>query len=227
MVCLFERALGDDWLALNPRLRERYGVVTDHGRQAVGRGTMSRVDRPIHAAPLLRLFARDDLLVPDCGVDVPFTITTTPLIDANGYEALFLHRSFEFDQPRRFVDTVRWNPDRGCLTDLLGRHGQIATDIFLSESDGALELTLGTQWIRVGDRYYPLPEQLAAAGTLTDWYDDDRGRFEVEAAVKNPIAGDVFGYRGQFENSFRRLDDATDGTIDRSHADTAIPGGGS
>jgi hypothetical protein len=230
MASLFERALGDDWGRLHPRLRDRYGLVADDDRQAIGRGTMDRVDRPRRAWLPLRVLAADDAIVAGRGRNVPFRMTNTHFVDDRGHEALFLHREFEFESPRRFVDTLRWNPHRDSVVDLLGWHGRLAVEIDLavtgSDGDGTLELTLGPGWLRHGDHFVRLPEALSVRGTLRDWYAQETDRLAVAAEVSNPLVGDVFGYRGQFETSTGALDAAEDRTIDRRHADTPLPGGG-
>jgi len=218
---LFERELGEEWEQLHPQVQDRYGLVAGEDRQAVGRGTMSQLDSHTLAFPALWLLSFDDVLVPESGTEVPFTITTTAFIDEAGHEALFLSRQFETEPPRRFVDTLRWNPKRQCLTDLLGRRGLIAVDITLEEADGALALTLGRQWLRAGDSYLPLPKACSVRGTLRDWYDDDREQFRVAADVESPLLGGLFGYDGRFQNSFRDAPDV--GAEALTHADTRLP----
>ena len=222
-VSLFERALGAEWADIHPQIRERYGLVTADGVQMVGRGTMNRIRRQPLALPVFHLLATDDILFPESGSAVPFTITTTPFVDDNGFEALFLSRQFDLSPPRTFVDTLRWNPNRGCLTDLLGRHGALAVDISLSGDDGTLALHLGTQWLRTGDSYHRLPRAAAVTGTLRDWYDDDADVFRVAADVEHPLVGTLFGYDGQFQNSAHEYDG--DGPPVHAHADTPLPGG--
>lgn len=223
MTGLFERELGTEWERLHPQIRDRYGLEAAAKRQAIGRGTMSRLDRHLLAAPVLWLCSLDDLLVPAGGSDVPFTITTTAFVDEAGYEALFLDRQFQTEPPTTFVDTLRWNPERECLTDLLGRHGLLAVDISLSVDDGDLVLTLGRQWLRVGKQYRLLPERCSVAGTLRDWYDDDTEQFGVVAEVTAPLLDTIFGYRGTFQNSFRPVSKVQ--SVDRPHTDTPLPGG--
>lgn len=211
MTGLFERAVGDGWETLHPRVRDRYGLVADEGREAVGTGRMHELARNPLTSPIRRLGTVDDFLFPEGGADVPFTVVTESFVDDAGFEALFLHRRFEFETAptRRFVDTLRWNPERGCITDLLGRRGRVAVDLRVRADDGALALSFGRQWLRMGGRYVQFPGPLSIDGELRDWFDDDRGRFRVTAAVDNPLVGTVFGYDGSFENAFRPVGDAT------------------
>lgn len=205
MPALFERAIGDDWSALHPRVRERYGLVAADGHLAVGTGEMQALRRSALALPLLALGTVDDFLFPEAGRGVPYTITTRALVDANGYEVLVLRRTFETEPERTFVDTLRWNPHRGCITDLFGRHGLVAADLRLGVEDGDLTFEIGTQWLRVGGRYVRLPAALAVDGSLRDWYDEPTDRFRVTASITNPLLGEVFGYRGHFVSEFRAV----------------------
>ena len=184
---------------------------------------MARIWRHPAALPVLWGLSRDDVLVPQAGSGVPFTITTTPFVDANGYEALFLYREFAFDRPRRFVDTLRWDPERGCVVDLLGWRGHLAVDLTLAASDGNLAIHLGTQWLRVRDRYASLPRFLGASGTLLDSYDDDAEEFRVDASVDNTLLGRVFGYTGEFQHAFS--DGIDEAVASRHHRASSLPGG--
>ncbi|SIQ75043.1 protein of unknown function [Haladaptatus litoreus] len=204
---LFERALGEEWTQLHPEIRERYGLVTDDGRTAIGRGRMTRLSRGAIALPVLWLGTTQNFLFPEGGDDVSFEIRSDAFIDARGYEALTLRRRFETDPVRRFDDTMRWNPERNCITDFFGTDGRIVADIHLSVEDGGLAIRLGDQWIRVGDRYVPFPKPLTADATLQDWYDEYAGRFRVAATVTNPFAGHIFGYQGTFDNDWQKADE--------------------
>ncbi|MDF9747707.1 DUF4166 domain-containing protein [Natrinema salsiterrestre] len=207
MTGLFEREVGDEWRTLHPRVRDRYGLESGENREAVGVGRMRDLDRHPLAVPALWLGAFDDFLFPERGTDVPFTIVTEPFVDDDGNEALVLRRRFDTSPPRTFVDTLRWNPARGCLTDLFGRHGCVAADVHITAEDGALALSIGAQWLRIGGRYFALPAPLAVDGRLRDWYDDEDDRFRVSAAITTPLFGTVFEYEGAFRNEFRPLED--------------------
>lgn len=222
MQALFERALGDDWAALHPRLRDRYGLVTDDDHVAVGRGAMRELRRSALAIPLLTLTAVDDFLFPEAGRDVAFSITSEPFVDERGNEALALRREFETAPPRTLVDTLRWNPARGCITDLFGRRGLVAADVHVTVDDRDLILSVGAQWLRAGGRYLHLPGPLAARGSIRDAFDEADGRFRATASITSPILGEVFGYAGHFEHEFR--DAGSTPTSERPGRVAALPG---
>jgi hypothetical protein len=227
MTALFERALGDDWSALHPRLRERYGVAADDEIIVVGEGTMDRIARSLLAAPVLWLGTLDDFVFPEQGRDVAFTIRSEHFVDDAGNEAVHLDRRFAFPGgERRFVDTLRWNPARECITDCFGHRGLVASDIHLGVEDGDLVVTLGRQWLRLGRRYLPVPGPLGARGTLRDGYDEDAKRYRVAAAIGNPLLGDVFAYEGGFANRFEEASaEHRDATATESRlGDLRLPG---
>ncbi|MBZ6495129.1 DUF4166 domain-containing protein [Natrinema longum] len=222
MTGLFEREVGPAWRTLHPRVRERYGLTAGEGHEAVGVGRMTDLARHPLAVPALWLGTLDDFLFPEGGTDVPFTIVTEPFVDCDGNEALTLRRRFETSPPRTFVDTLRWNPARGCLTDLFGHRGHVAADVHVDAEDGALALSIGTQWLRIGGRYLALPSPLSVDGRLRDWYDDEADRFRVAASITNPLLGRVFGYDGAFENELRPSDG--DATARPALGGIALPG---
>lgn len=204
MTALFERALGEAWDELHPKLRERYGVVAGDDREVVGTGELDRLTRGVLALPALWLGTLDDFVFPERGVDVPFTITTDAFVDGAGREALFLDRRFETAPPRHLVDTLRWNPERSCITDFYGRRGLVVADLHLRGDDGALVLELGRQWLRVRGRYLPQPGPLAVEGSIRDRYVD--GEFRVAIDIRHPLVGRVFACEGRFENELRPVD---------------------
>lgn len=222
MTRLFERSVGADWGELHPRIRERYGLVAAEDRVAIGEGRMSRLTHNVLALPVLWLGTTQNFLFPERGTDVSFEIRTKAFTDIQGNEALRLQRRFETDPLRRFDDTMRWNPERECITDFFGSDGRVVADVHLSVVDGGLVIELGEQWVRFGDRYVSVPAPLAADATLQDWYDEYAGRFRVAAAVTNPLIGHVFGYQGVFDTEWRETGDHM---IDTPVRSVGLPGG--
>lgn len=204
---LFQRAVGDAWSDLHPALRDRYGLTADDGRVAVGRGEMARITTGGLVRPVLWLAARRDFLFPSGGADVPFAIGAHAAVDRRGNEAITFRRRFETDPPRAFVDTMRWNPERGCLTSFFGRGGRVASDLHPTVVEGGLEFQIGAQWLRVGGGYRRVPDALAARGTVRDWYDEAADRYRVGAAITAPVVGHVFGYLGSFDNEWLEGDE--------------------
>jgi hypothetical protein len=199
---LFERALGEQWDDLHPKLRDRYGLVADDDSVTVGRGTMTRLSTGAVAWPVLWLATRQDFVFPESGADVPFEIRTHAALDGRGAEALHLRRHFETSPSRDFVDVLRWNYRDDCLTNVFGRDGYVAANLDLAVEDGGIAIEIGPQWVHVGGRWLRLPDPLAAGGSLRDWYDDYAERYRVAASITNQLAGHLVGYHGGFQTSF-------------------------
>lgn len=220
---LFARALGDDWPAVHAAIRDRYGLTSDDDRVAVGSGRMDRVAAGLLTRPALWLLARRDAAVPESGTDVPFEIRSYAFRDGRGREALALRRSFEFDRTRRFVDVLRWDPDRGRIVDFLGTDGRLAVALDPTTVDGALRFDLAEQWLWVAGAYRRVPAACRVEGEIVDRYDDAAGRFSVEASVGSPL-GAAFGFRGTFEHGWEAPDGDGVPRAARTVQDRPLPG---
>jgi hypothetical protein len=206
MTGVYEHALGEDAAALHPKVRERYGIASDDGVACIGRGEMDITHGALFL-PVLAAMPAENLLFPETGEDVPFTVTTVGHRLPAGHEALTTRRAFEFgDRTRTFDSLTVWDADRGRLFDFLGTHGLVASELHPRVEDGALVVEGGKQWARPGGRYVPLPGALAAEVTVRDRYDADAGCFHVDASVHNGLAGELVTYRGEFTQEFREMD---------------------
>ena len=95
MTSIFQHALGVDVDRLHPMLQRRFGVGLDAGYGCVGRGTMAQIRRgPWWKIPFLRLGKIRNILIPDLGVDVPFTIENYPYLDPFGRETITFVREY-------------------------------------------------------------------------------------------------------------------------------------
>ncbi|WP_255198718.1 DUF4166 domain-containing protein [Halorarius litoreus] len=197
MTGVYEHALGDAADDLHPKVRERYGIGPDDGVVCVGHGEMD-IDHGTLALPALYAMPARNLLFPETGDDVPFTVTTTGWRDA-GREVLTTRREFEFDSTRRVFDSLTvWDHDRERLFDFLGTGGLLASELHPRVEDGALAVDGGKQWLHVGGRYVPLPGPTAATVTVRDRYDDDEEQYHVLGTVESPLVGRILRYQGTF-----------------------------
>lgn len=208
MTGVYERALGDAAADLHPRVRERYGIGPDDDA-CVGRGQMD-ISRGTHVLPLLYAMTAEDLLFPEAGRDVPFTVTTVGYRDAAGREVLTTRREFEFGATRRRFDSrTLWDEENGRLLDFLGRHGLLVSELHPRVEAGALVVEGGRQWLRLEDRYVRFPDPLATDVEVRDRYDETDERYHVHAVVENALAGHVLGYRGTFTQETEAADAVT------------------
>ncbi|QBI54324.1 DUF4166 domain-containing protein [Streptomonospora litoralis] len=198
---LFVRALGSDFDRLHPRLQERFSVGLAGGRACVGRGVMHRVwHGPRYLAPFLAVGALRNILVPETGENVFFTIENVPYRDAYGRETLTFVRTFAFPRRlRRFDATMVYSPRRGGIVDYLGTHQHLATDLHPRVDDsGALVIESGRHRLREGPVDVGVPDVLAGRALVRESYDDAAGCFRIGVEVSNPLVGPLFGYEGWF-----------------------------
>ncbi|WP_267643078.1 DUF4166 domain-containing protein [Haloarchaeobius amylolyticus] len=202
MTGVYERALGEAADDLHPKVRERYDLGPDDRVACVGEGRMD-ITRGTHTLPVLYAMTTQNLLFPEAGKDVPFTVTTVGWKNDAGYEVLTTRREFDFGDRRRHFDSLTvWDHVRGRLLDFLGTDGLIASELHPRVENGALVVEGGKQWVRVGSRYLPLPGPLAATVEVRDRYDEADEQFHVDATVENPLAGHILSYRGSFTQTF-------------------------
>ena len=205
MTGVYEYALGDAADDLHPKVRERYGIGPDDGVVCVGRGEMD-IDRGTLALPALYAMPARNLLFPERGDHVPFTVTTVGWRDA-GNEVLTTRRTFEFDSKRRVFDSLTvWDGERERLFDFLGTGGLVVSELHPRVEDGALVVEGGEQWTRVGRRYVPLPGPLAADVTVRDRYDDGEERYHVVGTVENALVGEILRYEGAFTQQLETME---------------------
>ncbi|WP_324758646.1 DUF4166 domain-containing protein [Haloarcula montana] len=220
MTGVYERALGEAAADLHPKVRERYSVGIDDDA-CIGRGWME-ISRALHMVPVLYGMTVDDLLFPEQGSDVPFTVTTVGFRTDGGHEAMTTRRTFSFDGTTRHFDSLTvWDDEHGRLLDFLGGHGLVASELRPRVEDGTLVVEGGRQWARLGSTYVPLPGPLAASVEVRDRYDESDGRFHIDAVVENALAGRILSYRGSFTQTVEARETVPE-TL-RRHGLTTLP----
>ena len=209
MTSIFQLALGQDFQKLHPMLQKRFGVDVDSGYACVGRGVFSEVRRGAWwTIPFLRLGAYRNILFPDQGRDIPFTIENYPFIDGFGRPTVTFVRTLELSlsKRRRFDATMIYSPQRSSIVDYLGTHQHLATDLNLEVmADGSLHLQSTAQRFYEGWVGFTFPAVLTGTADLYEGFDDERGVYTMQMQVRNPVAGFLFGYRGEFTCRFPSL----------------------
>lgn len=197
MTGVYAAKLGDETDRLHERVRDRYALDSTDDRVCVGRGEMD-ITRGTLVLPGLYVMPNWNLLFPERGEAVPFTVTTAG-IEVAGREALITQRAFTFDSKRRRFDSLTvYDASRDRLFDFLGRDGHIVSELHPRVADGELIVEGGKQWLRAGGRYLPLAGPMAATVEVRDRFLPDKDRFRVRAEVSNPLAGEILGYTGRF-----------------------------
>lgn len=206
MASIFEIELGEDFHRLHPMMQKRFGVDVDAGYACVGTGVFSEVRRGAWwTALFLRFGAFRNILFPDHGTNIPFTIENYPYIDGLGRPTVTFVRTLHKPgaRKRRFDATMVHSKKRGAIVDYLGTHQHLVTDLLLEVlPDGSLHLQTS------GQRFYegPVAFNFPAIGTGTadvyESYDESRGVYTIQVQVRNPLFGFLFGYKGEFTCQF-------------------------
>jgi hypothetical protein len=210
---MFERAMGADFARLHPMLQRRFGVGLDAGYACVGRGTMARIRRgPWWTVPFLQIGRMRNILVPEVGEQVPFTVENYPYRDELGRETVTFVREYDIrGRMRRFDATMIFSTARGIVVDYLGTHQHLAVDLDLAVGDGdggSLHLTSGAQRFYEGPVGFRFPMLFSGRADLRESYDDEAGVFRIRLEVRNRLFGFLFGYEGEFTCEFPRATDA-------------------
>jgi hypothetical protein len=206
MTGIYERALGAEADELHRRVRERYSTDPEDNVICVGRGKMD-ISRGTHVLPALYAMAGRNLLFPEAGHDVPFSVRTTGFRDETGHEVLATIREFTFGDKRRRFDTLTvWDAANERLLDFLGTDGLLVSELHPHVEAGALVVEAGRQWLRLGGRYVPMTGPLAVDVEVHDRYDTADERYHVTATIENTLAGHVLTYRGAFTQEMERIE---------------------
>lgn len=199
MTSIFQQALGADFDRLHPMLRRRFAVDGTSDAGCVGTGVMDRIwSGGAIVAPFLWLGSLRHVLFPETGTGVPFTIENWAYTDSYGRPSLSFVRTFAVatHRRRRFDAVMVFSPRRHVVVDYLGTHQHLAVDLHIGvDGSGALTIRGGRQRFRVGPR---CPAALTGQARLREWYDEGTGRFRIEVAVTDRLAGPLFGYSGSF-----------------------------
>jgi len=198
MTPIMQRALGDRFADLHPRIREQYAITSESGEAWVGRGVMEEIWRGSRFVPFLMLGATRRVMFAERGRDVPFEIANYAYLDGVGRETLTWCREFLFPTPRRFDETLIYSERRGRAVVYAGTHQHLAVELELGVEDGALVLRTGVQRLYEWGIGIRIPRLFSGVAEVTERYDDEAGRFAVDVAITNPVWGRIFGYRGWF-----------------------------
>ncbi|HEX6469260.1 MAG TPA: DUF4166 domain-containing protein [Streptosporangiaceae bacterium] len=201
MTSIFQRSLGRDFARLHPALQRRFGIGAADGEACIGTGHMDEI---WHGAPFVRPFlalgGRRNILFPETGRGIPFTIENYPYIDTYGRETVTFVRTFQLaHRTRRFDATMVFSPERGCVVDYLGTHQHIGTDLFFAVDErGGLVIRSGEHRLFEGPVRCRLPPLVTGTAEVHESYDDHLARFRIRVEVTNRRFGRLFGYRGSF-----------------------------
>ncbi|WP_156179083.1 DUF4166 domain-containing protein, partial [Saccharothrix sp. ST-888] len=143
---IFQEALGPDFDRLHPEMRRRFGFSSRDGIACIGTGRMERIWHGSRlVTPFLRLGSSCNILFPEHGRGVPFSIANYAYLDGFGRETVTFVRTFQFTRARRFDATMIASDRRpGTVVDYLGTRQHLAVDLEFRVSPlGGLVITSG------------------------------------------------------------------------------------
>ena len=202
---IFATALGPDFARLHPMMQRRFGVSVASGYACVGTGVMTSISRgPWWTVPFLQIGRLRNILVPDIGTAVPFTVENHAYRDPHGRETVTFVRKYQTKtRPARFDATMVLDHGRNLIVDYLGTHQHLAVDLDLAVTDsGALHLRSGAQRFYEGPIAFRFPMLASGYADLIESYDDTINAYRVRLRVTNRRFGFLFGYEGTFTCDF-------------------------
>jgi len=201
MPSIYQRALGEKFKLLHPKIQQRFGFSSADDLAGIGTGVMETVwHGPFYTMPFLYLGSWRRIMFPEQGRNIPFTIKNYAYLDEYGRETVTWLRTFQGSVARRFDAYMIYSERRGLIVDYLGTHQHLPVDIDLSVDDrGGLRLRSGAQRFYEGPIAFRFPLIFSGVAEVCEWYDDSTSQFRIEVNVRNKLWGLLFGYRGAFQ----------------------------
>jgi hypothetical protein len=202
MTSIYQKVLGENFAKLHPKIQRRFGFDSTSGVASIGRGVMEHVwHGRWYTLPFLAIGTWRNIMFPQRGREVPFTIENYAYRDGFGRETVTWARTYHFPhQEKRFDATMIYSEQRGKIIDYLGTHQHLAVEIDMSVADnGGMRLKSGAQYFYEGKIGFRFPMLFSGVADVCEWYDDKAGKYRIEVRVSNKVFGPLFGYRGVFD----------------------------
>lgn len=210
MSSIYRRALGAEFDKLHPQMKKRFGFSSQDGIASIGTGVMERVwYGKWYMLPFLYIGTWRNILFPQRGRDIPFTIENYAYVDSLGRETVTWCRTYHFPKrTRRFDATMIYSEQRGKIIDYLGTHQHLSVEIDLKPTaSGNMGLTSGAQYFYEGKMAFKFPMLFSGYAHVIESYDADQDKFHIEVNVHNKVFGPVFGYKGSFDVQYITVSD--------------------
>jgi len=189
-------------------MQQRFGLSANKNQYMIGRGAMDRIwNAGIHVLPFLFIGTRRNIMFPETGKDIPFTIENYAYIDSFGRETVSWIRQFHFkNKIRHFDATMIYSPQRGKIIDYLGTKQHLAVDIDIKvNTDGSITIHSGNQRFYEGNVGFRFPAFFSGDAEVNESYDESKDRFNISVKVGNKKFGNIFGYNGYFKAEFHNI----------------------
>lgn len=197
LISIYEVFLKKNFGKLHPKLQERYRITIR--KDFIGKGFMNEVSGGSFVIRrLCRLGVRYNILFPERGRHIPFTIKNTCMIDKNGKMIVKWTREFIFNGKSRNFNALMYLQD-GELVDLFGEPSLLVSTLSMFvDENGAMTISSKKQWLRLFGRKISLPKFLYGNAMIRESFNDEKKCFCISVEVSNPIFGTVFSYNGSF-----------------------------
>lgn len=208
MTSIYEQVLGDDFGKLHPRIQQRFSFSSVDRIASIGRGVMDRIWYSKWAALPLFVGASRNIMFPQGGEKVPFTIGNYAYLDSFGRETVTWCRKFKFPNAIRCFDaTMIYSSKRQKIVDYLGTKQHLAVDLQMSVQDnGGIKIRSGEQRFYERGIQFRFPSLLTGIAEVCEWFDDEEETYKISVEVTNRILGPVFRYNGRFQAQFEQVD---------------------
>lgn len=205
---IYKEVLGDEFQRLHPKIQERFGFDSSDRKRAIGRGIMQRVWRgKIYTVPFLMVGTWRNIMFPDQGENIPFTIENWAYVDSFGRETVTELRTFKLGKERRFDGYMVRDARRNKVVDYLGTHQHLAVDLNLSvTNEGGLLIESGKQRFYAGPISFKFPMFFSGKAYVHVWFDEAMGMYQIQVEVRNAFWGPLFGYSGSFTVEWEDVD---------------------
>lgn len=205
---IYATVMGKEFERLHPKIQERFGFDSHSGKRAIGRGVMARVwHGRFYTLPFLKVGTWRNIMFPEQGENVPFTIENWAYIDTLGRETVTELRTFQLGRERRFDAYMVRDPKRNQVVDYMGTHQHLAVDLHLSVAEnGGLRIVSGEQRFYEGRIAFKFPMFFSGRAHVLVWFDDATQKYYIEVEVKSDIWGPLFGFSGTFDVEWEDVD---------------------
>lgn len=213
MKSIYQQVLGSDFDRLHPQIQRRFGFNSNDKIASVGKGVMQSVwyGKP-YTLPFLYIGTWRNIMFPQKGKDIPFTIENYAYKDKFGRETVTWVRKYQFPKRvRRFDATMIYSEKRKRIVDYLGTHQHLAVDIEMTVAEnGGIKLRSGEQRFYEGFLDFKFPMLFSGVANVCEWYDDKEQKFKISVVVSNKTWGKLFGYEGTFETEYKTINSIAD-----------------
>jgi hypothetical protein len=213
MKSIYQQVLGSDFDKLHPQIQKRFGFNSNDKIASVGKGVMQSVwYGKSYTLPFLYIGTWRNIMFPQRGKDIPFTIENYAYKDKFGRETVTWVRKYQFPKRiRRFDATMIYSEKRQRIVDYLGTHQHLAVDIEMTVAEnGGIKLRSGEQRFYEGFLDFKFPMLFSGEANVREWYDDKEQKFKISVVVSNKTWGKLFGYEGTFETEYKTINSISD-----------------